>query len=284
MPQQPDEFGDRVVNRIQEIALGLIELFYEEHVNETLRRPFHNRRHTQRVIARADMLQQAICFAEADLMKPRHTHLVGIGAACHDLVQLYPGTNEQKGFECARHLLAMIELIALHSNIRDPELQILEEAIMATVAVFDPELGTAIQPNLTPTSHPVARIIALADLGAAGMDGPTVFLEDGNRLFREMNPDIAAAYIGGSVEDLDRTTFCTRMISWSNGQPKFAAGRRDRLDFELEGLPRAAAGAVRSLFREFDASIEAAERRAEVRRGMSFEELIADFGIAASRP
>ena len=68
------------------------------------------------------------------------------------------------------------------------------------------------------------------------------------------------------------------MVGWSRSQADFARGRQALLDKELEGLPEAAAAAVKAMFTEFEKSIAGAEGKAARRETMTFEELAADMG------
>lgn len=63
-------------------------------------------------------------------------------------------------------------------------------AIMATVPLFDTDLGTVRQPNLGPNPHPIALAVAMGDLATAPMEGKERFLEEGIVLFNEDNLDI----------------------------------------------------------------------------------------------
>jgi hypothetical protein len=281
--QKKGSFSDLLVELLENTALGLIGLFHEHGQSPCRQRPFHDQRHTLRVIARAETIFEAIQKSAPGCVQPRFIRLVRIAAAYHDIVQRgVSGMNERLSYECVKALWSMLGQISGQA-LDDGDLQLIEEAIMATMTNFDESLLTAVQPNLQPNSHPIARCVALADLGTAGMDGPTCFIEDGNRLFHELNPYVMDALRSlrpnETISESYRTRFTRQIIIWSDNQPGFAANRRARLNTELEGLPPEAATAVRSLFCEFDNSIMAASRVAETRRSMNFEQLIADLGF-----
>jgi len=60
-------------------------------------------------------------------------------------------------------------------------------------------------------------------------------------------------------------------------QPKFAQGRKELLEKELNGLPKHSQEKVALLFNKFDASIKAAKQRAAAREQMPFEKLLVDM-------
>ena len=69
-----------------------------------------------------------------------------------------------------------------------------------------------------------------------------------------------------------------RMLAWTDFQPKFAQGRKQLLEQELEGIPETAKNQVLTLFNKFDQSIKAAQKRTEQRKTLSFERLLVDMG------
>jgi hypothetical protein len=84
------------------------------------------------------------------------------------------------------------------------------------------------------------------------------------------------------LSDAQKEYFRKRMLGWSKFQPKFAAGRKARLETELEGLPETAAAEVRKLFDKFDATVEAASAVAARRENMTFEQMLADMGYGSA--
>ncbi|HEX8946617.1 MAG TPA: hypothetical protein VF829_00145 [Candidatus Paceibacterota bacterium] len=146
--------------------------------------------------------------------------------------------------------------------------------------------GTVYQPVLDRGGEsPLAtRLLALADIGAAGMDGPDVFRREGDAFFREENLDIADAIEtlrnGGTLDAARKAYFISRMRAWSNIQVSFAEGRKAFLEKELAPFPpEVREGLKREVFNQFEASIAAARAQAERRAHMdSFEELAQDMG------
>jgi hypothetical protein len=164
---------------------------------------------------------------------------------------------------------------------------IIADAIMATVTLPDTGRQVDFLPNITKDSHLISRVVALATLGSAGMNGPVFFLQDGNDQFREsyLGIGIAEALMAEEadqnkkISEADQETWRSHMIIWSRDQVKFAMGRQKLLLSELEGLEGEIMKAILELFSEFNASIDAATKQAELRETMSFPELLVSFGF-----
>lgn len=120
----------------------------------------------------------------------------------------------------------------------------------------------------------VERAIALADIGTAGIDGPSKYLPEGDAIFREEQLDVVERL----KDPVQREDMKKRMLEWSKIQIDFAQGRKARLDSELKGLSEEMANNVRKLFSRFDDSIEAAQLQYSVREKMTPEELAKSFG------
>jgi hypothetical protein len=293
---------ERGVDEGVDEAMGEIGRKYEDAEDVRERLPFHNREHSRGVIARAEAVLNKIRKAAPSLIDDRGVALGRLAAAYHDVVQDWE-PNEMKdgenvktmrkrgsgpGVNEAASAKAALAFMAKHNTVqqelgKDPaftedDMKTLAEAIDATVPGFNPEKATVTQPRLRPESSIIARAIALADLGEAGMDS-AAFLKAGDALFREENLDILEAMKDPSklTED-QKDYFRKRMLGWSKFQPLFARGRQSLLDKELEGLPAEAADEVRSLFTEFDKSIDGAAEKAARREKMSFEETAKDMG------
>jgi hypothetical protein len=162
------------------------------------------------------------------------------------------GTNE---LDSAKELLAYMD------NQKDDEGQPLFNeqdrndvlfALAATVPDWDVKMGTVKQINLNESSRELARAVALADLGEAGMD-PDAYLVAGDALFLEDNPDIAdAVEHPDKYDDEQKARFAQRITGFSQTQAGFALGRKNRLSQELEGLAPDQQERVRATFNRFD--------------------------------
>jgi len=112
------------------------------------------------------------------------------------------------------------------------------------------------------------------------MDGAEQFIKEGSSLFREENLDIYK-----DLKDIDniseekKNNIIKRIIKWSEFQPKFAEGRKNLLDKELDGLPEESKKLIKEkIFNKFDESIETSKEVVEFRKKLSFEKLLKDIG------
>lgn len=286
--QEVENIEDKYVDELVHNAFSIIENQRGEDYFE-----FHNTDHSKTIINRSERILNIIQEANPGLVKERDYKLAKISGAYHDIVQDYNfelnnedgsmvrkrfiGDNEEKSAEQAINFIYQIDKENIFNN-NDKE--IIKEAINNTVPSFDLENNTVIQDNLNKDSSIVARVIALSDIGGAGMDGAEQFIKEGSDLFREENVDIFK-----DIEDIDnipeekKKNIITRIIKWSEFQPKFAEGRKNLLDKELEGLPEESIEAIKNkLFNKFDESIEVSKEKAELRKKMDFKELIKDMG------
>jgi len=279
-----------------EQALAIVKARYEDSPNPDDVLEFHNRAHTNDVVRRAHVILEMIADSDPQSVSERDLQRGRIAAAFHDVWQEYDitpdpdldgsrtrvirkkrsGSNETKSADEAISFMRESNEREGAVFTNDDEV-VVREAIMATVADYDPELRTAYQKNLRPESGVVAHALALADLAGAGMDGPDQFFKEGAAFFREDNMDVSRAMRalrgGEPMSDDDKAYYGERMRAWFALQVDFARGRRDRFMKELEGLPAAASQRLsEALFARFDSSIEAAEKRAEDVQGMSFED------------
>lgn len=290
-------FFNTYIERGIENALSLIRERFEETSKEKDRLPFHNTAHTKDMKERAKRLASVIHEADLTFFPERNIKIAEFAGSYHDTVQKWvenrvkeddfekvmrrrlSGDNEKASAKEAVDFMQKVNEESGMEIFLDDEKFSVHEAIMATVPGFDPEKGTVIQPSLTPESGVITKVVALADLGAAGMDGPRKFLPEGDALFREENLDILDALKHPeAINDEEKEYYRNRMLGWTKFQPKFAGGRQALLEKELEGISEPAKKAVRKLFDKFDASIKTAEERAKRRIKMTFEELAADMG------
>lgn len=278
-------------------ATNKISSDFEGRENEKENLPFHNSLHTGHVAERVGLILETIGEANPELVSAKTKSLGKIAASFHDIIQgweereipdgqfskiirsRFAGKNEEASANLA---IKFIERANAQNNgeiFSKEDAQIVREAIQATVPGFNAKKETVVQPNLNEKSSVVARALALADIGTAGVDGPETFLKEGDALFKEENLDILEASkkdSNGIPENL-KNYYRQRMINWSNFQPKFAQGRKELIEIELNGLPEQSKKKLRTLFNKFDASIEAAKQKATSRTQMPFEELLIDM-------
>lgn len=279
---------------LTEKALAHIERQFDQAERPEDLLPYHGHWHTSSVIRRADRIAGAVKRACPSLLSDWHWELSGIAAAFHDIVQNWETSPGQDDRVIRRRLTGRNEAASAEEAIRamrefvgysaDDEL-LVEEAIHATVPGWDPRNNTVLQPNLFPDSPSVVRIVALADLAGAGMDGPECFLEEGARLFREdqiaMGTVIrslsARSDISSKQED-----YKERLLAWLRTQAGFVCGRQARLEEELGNWPEPAKQAVRELFCHFPASIAAAETVVQTYEQMDWWSIAQEIGYDIS--
>jgi hypothetical protein len=241
---------------------------------------YHNSEHTLGVVARAQAIGVAMEMSE------RHLLLTTIAAAFHDSVQHWGPVEKDDGIVMRKRSTGRDEVASGHEAVEamvdlgvpfTPEEQgIVASAIVATIPGWDAEVPTVSQPFLI--EHPVISAVAMADIGAAGMD-PDMYRRDGPALFAEENLDLIGAVMAVQRgEDIDPATqerYRNRYIAWLEIQPGFAAGRRYRLEnTELQGFAADTRQRVLALFSHFDESIAAAEAAAERARSLDFVPLM----------
>ena len=295
--------------RLKEHALTELRHRYEKHedglgvfpVEDDRVLDFHTSFHTEDIIRRTKTILETIKEVCPELVDKTAVEDGEIAAAFHDIVQEWEaetilsgngngldfkiirkresGKNELASVRIALNFLDRLEEETGGKLFSAKSREHITEAILATVPSF--EDGTVVQKNITEQSSPVARALALADIGAAGMDGPEAFNTAGDALFREDNIDITKAVAERELlSERTKTYFASRMKNWTLDQIAFAEGRKKLFEIEIAPLPKPAQDAVRAVFSKFEKTIESAKAYAEKRAPMSFKELIIDFGYS----
>lgn len=214
---------------------------------EKLGLEYHNTEHVANVIRRALQVVNTIQDSVPGLVEINDKNITVFAAAFHDVVQnskivdgkrIRSPQNEELSSQRALS-------VALKTGIfsKSDEYKI-KEAIMATFVNFDSSKKTVFQPNIGLGSSIPALAVALADINAAGFDGPRIYKKEGDLLFKENYP-------GGGVSYRD----------WLEVQLNFAIGRKELFQKELDFFPPRARTAVAKLFTKFDESIKDTENR-----------------------
>lgn len=295
--EESEEF-EQIIQEGIEAACNLISARYEDASRPDELLPYHNVEHTRRVLRYTERILQAIRQRASEVVNERDLWLGLLAAAFHDAVQDWEPVNLPDGFGGTKTIRSRLagqneaksaseaELWMRKANLKagreifsQEDMSKTREAIMATVPDFDTENKTVAQKNLTPASSMIARALALADLGAAGLGDQFEFLYDGDALFREENLDITRAIqVGATLNQEIKERFRQRMLSWIEGQVPLAAGRQARLARETEDIPLAARDAVRDLFENFGRTNAALWVAAARRQQQDFLSLAADIG------
>jgi hypothetical protein len=239
---------------------------------------YHTREHVENVQRRTHKIFQAI-YPEGMLNSNVHLFrtslLLDLCATAHDMIQVFlpqsqahatrrreSGVSERATIE---ELLAYISELNQHlqaddlchaAMITNDEIEVIRSAIGATICVYDPIEQAIYQPDLDHTnSIPiVARILALADIGALGMEGIQAYQQEGSLLFLEENLDLIPLLLEGSLDRLHTDdpalyeNLRQRLLKRCRFQVSFAKSRLKRFRQEILGLPEEAIAALTDIF------------------------------------
>ncbi len=247
---------------------------FEQNPSQKNNLEFHNWNHTIGVIRRTLWILETVNGLAKDLQPPLLTKAdflkAALYASYHDTVQRWRETNvtSPQGLRLTRRDRFLeyneadsAQLLIAHmyeANRRSSEDDIFspedfataEDSLKATIPGFNGEIGTVVQPYLKHGEHSlISRALALADLGVAGIEGPSTYIPEGKALFREENRDITSVmtynprilepdqeflnrYDEATQETIRnrmtraRNGFMKRMVGWVSFQPIFASGRQ----------------------------------------------------------
>ncbi|MGD1871445.1 MAG: HD domain-containing protein [Mastigocoleus sp.] len=268
-------------------ALKRVKIFVEEETSKEIKCKqlyYHNFAHSRAVAQRAERIFQEILpfwtsiFADTldkDVPDPRRVkYLIEICAIAHDMVQDFspvevPKTARKRetGVSERKTVIKLVEYI-IRLNAEYPEnscpfseddIQLISEAINATICVYDPLDKSIYQPDLYSKEKSIsiaARIIALADLGGLGIEGMESFFDEGTLIFLEENIDLIPVlnkyfqkikkYPHIDLQTPEYENLRQRLFARSQFQLNFAIGRKNRLERELSGLPEPVIDALKS--------------------------------------
>jgi len=266
--QLPHTFAETVA-QIKDVVL---RRFTEEADRKSLY--YHTKAHIQNVQRRSHQIFEVVYPAlvqEAPAMLPeleRTEMLLDLCAVAHDMVQRFehstqhhtarkrkPGVSETATIEelvdCINQLNRQLEQQNVNHDARltDADIAVIREAIQATICVFDAQEQAIYQPLLYDLDRSVSivtRILALADIGALGMDGIEAYNQEGSLLFLEENPDVIPLLEDGTIYQLQETNpalaenIRQRLLIRCRFQVSFAKSRVARIKQELQGFPEAA--------------------------------------------
>ena len=237
---------------------------------------YHTREHISSVQRRANIIFQAIRpdweLSIKDKVSPdyiaRMQLLLDISATAHDMLQIFvPETQPHKSRkrEMGVSETATIDKLFDYINILNQEqgeqnlnisaqfteadLLIIREAIEATICRYEPSERAIYQPTLYDLNQPIspiARIIALADIGALGMEGIAAYEREGSLLFLEENPDVIPIILNQKIQTLALDNpelydnIRQRLLLRARFQVSFAKSRLTRYLGEIKHFPEAA--------------------------------------------
>jgi hypothetical protein len=244
------------MDHIKEFAL---QTFAQEIAQKQLY--YHTYEHIRNVQRRSGRIFDAICSASAQVFSERSRLLLDLCAIAHDMLQVFnqktpdhtarkreSGVSEIATIErLLQYIHNLNQNLALNSPARltDEDIEVIRVAIAATTCTFDPTSHVLYQPYLY-ESKPLpieARILALADIGALGIDGIEVYNQEGSLLFLEENLDVVPLLREGSIASLEKSdpmlyeNVRQRLIKRCQFQVSFAESRLARFKDELKGFP-----------------------------------------------
>jgi len=274
--------------RGSEEALETVKKRFEDQEDPERNLPFHNSGHSATVEQRTKKILEAMKSAGAPITK-RDIAIGGLAGAWHDVVQeegleqngkrvRLTAENEKASWEEAHAFMRRANDEAGKKIFTEEDEETVESAIRGTIPGWNQGKSTVDQPHVDKGSY-VARAVAFADLGDAGMGGFKEFGPAGDALFREENLDVLRGLQNpDELTAHQKEAFRQRMLGWSKFQGVFAGGRKSLLEEELDGLNPKIQEKMRKLFGNFDDSIEGARLKAELRETMNFEELAQSMG------
>ena len=273
--EQPSTFADTV---------RLVEDYVREEIIQEARHKqlyYHNIDHALAVKRRANYIFQQIKpvlsqhKSDAEIMRLKS--LVDLCGFAHDMVQLFEpvtAANQSRKrrvglseIETANKLVKYIdklnrELTANTSHtpsilFSDRDLNIIRDAIEATICIRDPLAGKAdytlspysiYQPYLyepRPKISIVGSIIALADLGTLGMEGVDNYIRDGILVFLEDNLNFKPIILNCNFSEsnalarygLDCQQLKAKLLAMARFMVNLARERQTRFELEIAGFP-----------------------------------------------
>ena len=267
LEQLPRTFAE-AVTKVKNFAL---QEFDKEIAQKQLY--YHTREHVNGVQRRAQIIFQVIrpdweASQEGDTASDYITRmqlLLNLCAASHDMIQVFipqtePHTSRRRepGVSETATINKLIHYVQeqnqwLHQYdpespalFTDSELHMLREAIEVTISLFDPSDQAIYQPDLyNPDKNLslVAWIIALADIGALGIEGIEAYNWEGSLHLLEDNPDIIPLILNGDIYNLASENqelyenIRQRFLRRARFQVNFARSRVARYTREIKGLP-----------------------------------------------
>jgi hypothetical protein len=255
----------------------------EEVVRETKNKQlyYHTLDHALAVQRRAERIFQEIQFElsqdKSGKKLERLRSLTSLCGLAHDMVQLFhpPARvnsprrhiSELSERETANKLIQYIQKlnrelatykIEPSSLFDNSDLQIIQDAIVATICKLDPLSGqgnysfsshSIYQPYLydsQPKISVIGSIIALADLGTLGMEGIDKYIHDGILIFLEDNLDLKELILYGDRSNINGKMVRPRLLAMARFMVSFARERYARFEPEISVF----APAIRQIFRD----------------------------------
>lgn len=305
----PQTFEDAIVA----LKVFALQAFDRELIEQKL--CYHTREHIEGVQRRASQIFQVVHpYLWDTAERDRMAALLGLCAVAHDMVQIFvtqptshsPRRREAGVSETATvaQLFTWMERFNQQCQKLDPksalpftdqDFRLIQTAIEATICAYDPIEQAIFQPALTrsePTLSPIARILALADIGTLAMEGIEAYNREGSLLFLEENLDVRSLL---EQHNLKRFTaedpelyenIRQRLLRRARFQVHLARSRLQRCPQELEGFPTTAIPILRHDVFPYltPATIETIESITPTADNTTLESLIAFFRFESAIP
>ncbi|MBD2088949.1 hypothetical protein H6F67_03665 [Microcoleus sp. FACHB-1515] len=259
-----------IAESITEIKTFALYNFTQEAATKQLY--YHNHEHIQNVQRRSQQIFQAIADYHPEIDRSRTELLLDLCVVAHDMVQVFAQNSQQntaRKRDTGVSEMATIEQILQYihqlnsrldadssARLTEADIDIIRESIEATICVYDPIEQAIYQPSLQNgrSLSIVARILALADLGALGIDGIEVYNEEGSLIFLEENLDVVPLLMDGSIHQLKTNSALHenirhRLLRRSRFQVHFAKSRLARFDREIQEFSSDAIPILKEIFK-----------------------------------
>lgn len=252
----PQTFEDAIAH----IKTLVLHEFDREIVEKQL--CYHTCEHVEGVQRRANLIFQTVrpylnSFDDSNHME----QLLDLCAVAHDLLQIFVPQSDPHTARCraagvseTATIKRLFELFHTFNQqgfgpatyFSEMDLQIIQEAIAATICDYDSTEQAIFQPALYNRDQPislVARILALADIGALGIEGIAAYNTEGSLLFLEENLDVRSLIENHQIESLAldnpelHESIRQRLLKRARFQVNFAKSRPNRCSQELAGFP-----------------------------------------------
>ncbi|MER3432735.1 MAG: hypothetical protein C4288_04715 [Leptolyngbya sp. ERB_1_1] len=222
---------------------------------------YHTRDHIALVQRRSRLIFNAIRSDLTVDAVEQIERLLDLCVIAHDMIQVFeaetqPHMARQRvmGVSETATLERLLNYIDVHCSaaMSDLDQAAIRSAISATICAYDTKEQAIYQPALNqPNLSIVARILALADLGALGIDGISAYNREGSLLFLEENLDVIPLLMTGEIRQLETTdpqlaeNIRQRLLKRCRFQVNLAKSRLARFEQEIEGFPKNAIDKLR---------------------------------------
>ncbi|MBW4524575.1 MAG: hypothetical protein KME18_05155 [Phormidium tanganyikae FI6-MK23] len=215
---------------------------------------YHTRDHIAHVQRRSQLIVEAIRFDLSVDEIEQIERLLDLCVIAHDMIQVFeaqsqPHTARQRSMGVSENatLDRLLDYLDAQcsTTLTDANRSIVRSAITATICTYDAKEQAIYQAALDqPNLSIVARILALADLGALGIDGIAMYNWEGSLLFLEENLDVIPLLKTGEIAQLETTdprlaeNIRQRLLKRCRFQVNLAKSRLARFEHEIEGFPK----------------------------------------------